>query len=61
LAAEALSNVKTWSFAPEVGDEIFTTTFVCTLERRKTEEDSEPKIELQLPFLVRVTSPGLDW
>jgi TonB family protein len=61
LAAEALSNVKTWSFALQVEDEVFTSTFVYILERRKSGEGSEPKIELQLPLLVKVTAHTLDW
>jgi TonB family protein len=61
LAAEALSNIKTWSFAPQVGDGVFTSTFVYALERRKSGDDPEPKIELQLPFLVKITYPTLDW
>jgi TonB family protein len=61
LAAEALSYVRTWAFTPQVGEEVFTSTFVYALERRKSGESPEPKIELQLPFWVKVTSPTVDW
>jgi hypothetical protein len=42
-------------------DGTFTTKFVHTLERRKTGESENPKIELNLPYLVKITAPSYDW
>jgi TonB family protein len=61
LAAEALSNVKTWTFVLNKEDESFTVKFVYILERRRLGENEAPRLELNLPFLVKIISPTLDW
>jgi len=57
LANPSLANVKTWQFQPE-GRATFTVTYVYQLEsdRKPLPENENPKIELDLPRLVKITA-----
>jgi TonB family protein len=60
LAIEAVKNIKTWNFSPKVTT-TFTTKFVYLLEKGPRRPDRNPKIELEYPFLVKVTAPYFGW
>ncbi len=60
LAREAIANVKTWRFQPEVND-AFTVEYEFRCEQRPMSEGGNPKLEMRLPFYVKVTGPSNDW
>jgi TonB family protein len=60
LGGEAVRNVKTWQFATDVST-TFTTTFSFNVETRNTGESTSPRIELDLPRRVRITSARNGW
>ncbi len=60
LAHEAAENVRTWRFAPSTNAEI-STVFHYRLERRRTGERASPRIELNLPYSVRITAAMNSW
>jgi hypothetical protein len=55
LASAAISNIKTWKF-DNTTNASFTTTFTYELEKEETAEASNPKIELELPAVVKITA-----
>jgi hypothetical protein len=56
LAPATTGNIKTWKFDKKI-DATFTTTFTYQLEKEETSEMlSNPKIELELPTLVKITA-----
>ena len=55
LASATLANIKTWQFFKGTNT-IFTTTFMYQLEKEETPEPSNPRIELDLPVLVKITA-----
>jgi outer membrane biosynthesis protein TonB len=55
LASAAIGNIKTWKFN-NTTNASFTTTFTYELEKEETAEASNPKIELELPTVVRITA-----
>jgi len=55
IADPALANLKTWQFRSE-DRTIFLVTYVYSIEGQETQLPENPKIELDLPRLVRVTA-----
>lgn len=55
LARAALENIQTWRFYYLVNT-TFTTKFVYQLETIKHLDPQNPKVELQLPLLVKITA-----
>ena len=55
LASSATDNIKTWKFE-KVTNATFTTTFIYRLEKQQASGASNPKIELELPTLVKLTA-----
>lgn len=55
LVNAATENVKTWKFEPET-NATFQTTYVYTLEKEEAPVPENPRIEMQLPSLVRITA-----
>jgi TonB family protein len=60
LAAGAIQNIKSWHFA-EGTSQTVTATFIFEVERRDVGANPNPKIEMQLPSLVRITAASRDW
>jgi TonB family protein len=60
LAAEATRNVTTWMFSSQTSQR-FTTTFLYSLERRRRGEDTNSKVEFNLPSFVKITAPSFGW
>lgn len=60
LVEEALANVRTWRFSPEVNTS-FSVKYDFRLEKRPTNQDKNPVLEMRLPFYVKVTGPSNDW
>jgi hypothetical protein len=61
LAAAAVANIETWTFAADVS-ETFTTRFIYALDRRFGPMHSQKaELELDLPFSVRITAPRNGW
>jgi TonB family protein len=59
LAAAAVSNIKTWTFSPEVEGK-FVTRFLYVLAKQFGKQSSQT-IELDVPSLVRITAPRNGW
>ena len=55
LAAATVDNIQTWRFHSMV-DTTFTAKFIYQLEEASLNVPSNPKIELQLPSLVKITA-----
>jgi hypothetical protein len=55
LAPATTGNIQTWKFDKKT-NATFTTTFTYQLEKEETAEASNPKIELELPTLVKITA-----
>ena len=55
LVSPTIKNIKTWKFVKSV-NATFTTTFQYRLEEAEAPEPSNPKIELELPTLVKITA-----
>ena len=55
LARSALENIQSWRFYKLV-NATFTTTFIYRLETKKPLDPQNPKVELQLPLLVKITA-----
>jgi hypothetical protein len=60
LSMEAVANIRTWKF-PSGVTSTFTSKFVYLLEKGPRRPDRNPKIELEYPFLVKVTAPYFGW
>ena len=60
LSDDAVANIKTWTFSPDMSTS-FTTKFLYSLENPPKKENRTPRIELELPFLVRITAPYYAW
>ena len=54
LSLPSVANVKTWQFQPEERS-TFTVTYVYKIEGEQTPLPENPKIELDLPRVVKVT------
>jgi hypothetical protein len=56
LSLPSVANVKTWQFDPEPWERsTFSVMYVYKIEGEQTPLPENPKIELDLPFFVRVT------
>jgi len=55
LTSATTDNVRTWKFDKAV-DATFTTTFIYQLEKEESAGPSNPRIELELPTLVKITA-----
>ena len=57
LVSAATDNIKTWSFDKSVST-TFATTFIYQfeMESERTTEPSNPKLELELPSLAKITA-----
>jgi len=55
LSTPSLANIKTWQFRPE-DKATFLVTYIYKIEGEETELPENPKIELELPRLVKVTA-----
>ena len=55
LTAPSLANIKTWQFRPEE-KATFLVTYIYKIEGEETELPENPKVELDLPRLVKVTA-----
>lgn len=55
LTRAAADNIKSWVF-PEWVNTVFTTKFDYRLENKKHLDPQNPRVELQLPFFVRITA-----
>jgi hypothetical protein len=55
LASDTTTNIKTWKF-DKPADAVFITTFIYQLEFPEASEPSNPRIELELPTLVKITA-----
>jgi len=54
LVNATTQNLKTWKFLPKTNAK-FTTTFVYVLEKKEADSPENPRIEMQLPNLVKIT------
>jgi hypothetical protein len=55
LSSAAIDNIKTWKFGKDVST-TFRTTFIYRLEKQETAEPSNPKLELELPKMAKITA-----
>jgi outer membrane biosynthesis protein TonB len=55
LARATVENIQTWRFYRLV-NATFTTKFIYQLETRETLDPQNPKVELQLPLLAKITA-----
>ena len=55
LASATVENIQTWRFHPLV-NATFTTKFTYQLETKKPLDPQNPRVELQLPLLVKITA-----
>lgn len=55
LAPATVENIQTWRFYPLV-NATFTTKFIYQLETKEALDPQNPKVELQLPLLVKITA-----
>ena len=55
LASAAIDSIKTWKFDKDIST-TFTTTFIYRLEKQETAEPSNPKLELELPRVAKITA-----
>ena len=60
LAQAVLQNIETWRF-DEKEDSTFTTRFEFALELRKTGEDRNSRLELNLPSSARIVAAANAW
>ena len=60
LGMKAAANVGTWRF-PADTSETLTTTYIYRLERRPSGSSTSPEVELDLPWLARITAPENGW
>jgi hypothetical protein len=60
LSMETEENIRSWKFSPDV-TWTFTTKFIYSLERPPIREHRKPKIELELPMLVKITAQYYAW
>jgi TonB family protein len=59
LTSATIENIKTWRFSSLANGEI-TTKFTYQLEIGRSVDPQNPKVELQLPFLVKVTAAPVE-
>ena len=55
LTSATVENIRTWRFNPLV-NATFTARFIYRLETDKTLDPQNPKVELQLPLLAKITA-----
>ncbi|HKW64532.1 MAG TPA: energy transducer TonB [Candidatus Acidoferrum sp.] len=55
LTSATVENIQTWRFYPLV-NATFTTKFTYQLETKEALDPQNPKVELQLPLLVKITA-----
>ena len=55
LAPAAVENIQTWRFHPLV-NATFTSKFIYEIETKEPINPQNPKVELQLPLLVKITA-----
>jgi hypothetical protein len=55
LVPATIENIQTWRFHPLV-NATFTTKFIYQLETKEPLDPQNPKVELQLPLLVKITA-----
>ena len=55
LASATVENIQSWRFYPLV-NATFTTKFIYQLETKEPLDPQNPKVELQLPLLVKITA-----
>ncbi len=55
LSTPSLANIKTWQFRPE-DKATFLVTYIYKIEGEETELPENPKVELDLPRLVKITA-----
>jgi TonB family protein len=55
LARAAVENIRNWRFYP-LANATFTTKFIYQLEKNESLNPQNPKVELQLPLLVKITA-----
>ena len=55
LARATVENIQTWRFHPLV-NATFTTKFIYRIDTKKSLDPQNPKVELQLPSLVKITT-----
>ncbi|MCP4539503.1 MAG: TonB family protein [Chloroflexi bacterium] len=60
LIEEALANVRTWRFSPEVNTS-FSVDYEFRFEKRPMNEGRNPALEMRLPYFVKVIVPTNDW
>ena len=54
LVSAATENLKTWQFLPQTNAK-FTTTYIYELEKKEAPLPENPRIQMQLPKLVKIT------
>jgi hypothetical protein len=55
LSDPSLANVKTWQFDPQ-GQAALTVTFIYRIQGQPTPQPENPRVELDLPLLVKITA-----
>ncbi len=55
LVVPTLANLKTWQFWPKT-DAAFLVTYIYTVEKKESDTVENPRIEMQLPNLVKITT-----
>jgi len=55
LVDSTVENIKGWRFY-KLDNGTFTTKFIYQLEMKEPLDPNNPKVELQLPFLVKITA-----
>jgi TonB family protein len=60
LAEQAIAEIAEWQFPSDLSTS-FTIFFVYRLDLRPTGASAAPRLELQLPWLVRITAPREGW
>jgi TonB family protein len=55
LAPATVENIQTWRFHPLV-NATFTTKFIYQIETKEPLDPQNPRVELQLPLLVKITA-----
>jgi hypothetical protein len=55
LVNAAVDNIKTWSFTPDSNGAL-DVKYVYELEKEESAAPENPRVEMQLPFLVKITA-----
>jgi hypothetical protein len=55
LVRPTLANLETWQFWPKT-DATFIVTYIYTIEKKESATVENPRIEMQLPNLVKITT-----